>query len=87
MSLYPTTPILTSEQFSEGISTLEKRLLHFFIPDPHCGRYVSDYTLNLSEATAQENTQPDDDEEQLDPFETANMDYLSVAQSFVSSAK
>jgi hypothetical protein len=75
MNLYPTTPILSPEQFSEGISTLERRLLDFFLPSTSSGKSVAEYTLCLGTEIAPSHD-PEDEVE-------ANLDYLKVANALI----
>ena len=83
MTLYPTNPILTEQQFSSGLSQLERRLLQFLVPAaPLLGRSIPEYTLNLNPLPSQSDPSQDDDN-WLEP----NFDYLSVAQTLVSEYK
>jgi hypothetical protein len=75
MNLYPTTPILSLEQFSEGISTLERRLLDFFLPSKSSGKSVGVYNLSLGTEIAPSHD-PEDEVE-------ANLDYLKVANALI----
>ena len=76
MDMYPTTAILSPEQFSEGISTLERRLLKFFLPSPSCGKSVPEYTLTIGADIAPSH---DPKEEEIE----SSLDYLQVVNALI----